>query len=134
MECFGLKVNPLKCAVLSVGGVTGQVVFPSRGDWGIAPVTAMGTKLPVLTPADWGVGGGTIKTIKYLGRNLQVGRSDRLRADGLYEGRGTKDGLNFSERVVALRREVTLETVGLPAIVAVRRFGERVGALFRDKE
>ena len=41
-----------------------------------------------------------------------------------------RDGLNFSERVIALRREVTLETVGLPAIVAVKRFGERVGALF----
>ena len=130
MESFGLALNPLKCAVLSVGGVLGRSVFPSRTDWGLAPVKAGGTKLPLLTPAEWGGESGAIKTIKYLGRDLQVGRSDRLRADCLYEGRGVREGLGFSERLAALMRETRLETVGLPAIVAVRRVGERLGALF----
>ena len=64
---------PLKCAVLSVGGVSGKTVFPSRADWRIAPVKAGGTRLPLLTPEEWDGESGAIKTIRYLGRDLRVG-------------------------------------------------------------
>ena len=115
--------------MLSMGGVSGRTIFPSRADWDLAPVAASGIKLPLLSPPAWD--GGAIESVKYLGRNLRVARSDRLRADGLYEERGAKDGLGFPERLAALVREARLETVGMPAVVAVKWVGERLGALSR---
>lgn len=125
LGAFGLSLNERKCAVLSLEGKDGITYLPSVRAWELSGVSLDGRPLPHLAVAP---GQDALLQTKYLGRVVRTADSAKLKRSGIFD-KDARSGANFSRDLDDLMDEVRKVTSGLPALLTLKRFNERLAKI-----